>query len=556
MSDSNESCGYILDTNDPETWGGQEGDKCHVRDKILNEDGVWTCPHDPVGLVNNEPRCIFHTPVSNKEAGETSEALIELLQEHKQDSPNTKIPDLQFIHAKFLKSDLKGKRFDFAVDSFKELDLSYSQINGLTNWSGLRLLSCDVYLTGVRFNNDSYFKNIEISGHLDLTHSEFRGEVHFTGSEIKSDAEFSLATFVGQADFRNMNFYAKTKFGGAKFKSPVDFFRTRFRGEAEFEWAEFSDCSFWQSKFDAYATLRGADFNGDIDFRAVNFGDKVNFKRQDNLDGANFNDANLTDADFTGASLKETNFERALLSRATLFSADLRGAKLSGAILGDIQIDGDTNFLGHATNHSNISPHTLSAIRSQLTCVYDPDYEEDNEHEDVDKARSTYRALEELGGKHARPRLQARCFVRRQDLQKQEYWDNVTGDSASLEVRLIAGARWIRAKVARVTLLYGESPWRIIGGSIAFILFVGLLYPLNEWLQPAGGEPITYTRILEGEWSLLLESLYFSTLTFTTLGMGDYEPMGVGQIIATVNTTFGAVLIALLVFVLGRRAAR
>ena len=79
---------------------------------------------------------------------------------------------------------------------------------------------------------------------------------------------------------------------------------------------------------------------------------------------------------------------------------------------------------------------------------------------------------------------------------------------------------------------------------------------MSEWLQPAGGEPITYTRILEGEWSLLLESLYFSTLTFTILGMGDYEPMGVGQIIATVNTTFGAVLIALLLFVLGRRAAR
>ena len=83
-----------------------------------------------------------------------------------------------------------------------------------------------------------------------------------------------------------------------------------------------------------------------------------------------------------------------------------------------------------------------------------------------------------------------------------------------------------------------------------------MLYPLGGWLRPIDGEPMTYNQILGGELSLLLESLYFSTLTFTTLGMGDYEPVGVGQIIATLNTALGAVLIALLVFVLGRRAAR
>lgn len=75
------------------------------------------------------------------------------------------------------------------------------------------------------------------------------------------------------------------------------------------------------------------------------------------------------------------------------------------------------------------------------------------------------------------------------------------------------------------------------------------------WLQPTGDAPLTYPRIVETP-ELYFESLYFSTLTFTTLGMGDYEPLGFGQVLATANTAFGAILVALLVFVLGRRAAR
>jgi len=265
--------------------------------------------------------------------------------------------------------------------------------------------------------------------------------------------------------------------------------------------------------------------------------------------------ADLTDADFTEAKLCNVNFESALLSRASLFRADLRGAKLHGAVLGDVRIDERTQFLGHPTEDTDNSPHTLSAILSKSCCGYDPGYEGETTETNVAKAKSVYRALEELGGKAARSRLQSQSFVRRQDLQKNDYKQD-TKEADSWQERLIAGARYCRAKVARTTLLYGESPWRIIGGSIGFILFTALLYPLGGWLRPIDGEPMTYNQILGGELSLLLESLYFSTLTFTTLGMGDYEPVGVGQIIATLNTALGAVLIALLVFVLGRRAAR
>lgn len=288
--------------------------------------------------------------------------------------------------------------------------------------------------------------------------------------------------------------------------------------------------------------------------------------------------------DLKGATLHNADLEETIFNRATLFGADLRGAKLHGSILGDVNIDEETEFLGSPSDDGVHSPHTCASIFSKPCTVYDPHYSGMSTDTNRDKAKGVYQTLEELAGRVAQTRLQSQCFVRRQDIQKDSYkaivlngpQGNTAKDSQqeskseidtigsepppqskihSLEVRIIAGMRYARAKTARMTLLYGESPWRIIAWSCTFVVAIALVYPLREWLRPIDGEAITYSRIAEDP-MLFFELLYFSTLTFTTLGMGDYEPLGWGQAIATLNTAFGAVLIALLVFVLGRRAAR
>jgi uncharacterized protein YjbI with pentapeptide repeats len=362
-------------------------------------------------------------------------------------------------------------------------------------------------------------------------------------------------------------------------------------GVATFSEAYF-DCStnFFKSNFMNKAEFRDARFNGDVDFRNAEFGDDSYFSGVKFAHGVNFSDSNaenfqfdkadLTDATFSHANLANTNFESALLSRATLFGADLRGAKLSGAVLGDVRIGENTKFLGHPSDDDDTSPHTFATIRSRPCCAYDPRFgksrdsilsqlrsgltslvvsedtteKENNGEANPDKAKSVYQALEELGGKHARPRLQARSFVRRQDLQKEEYKQDAK-QADSWEERLIAGARYSRAKVARATLLYGESPWRVIAYSLSIILGFALLFPLGGWMKPEGGDPITYAQIASNPLEIL-NSVYYSTLTFTALGFGDFKPVGFGRALTTIETGLGAVLLALLVFILGRRAAR
>jgi uncharacterized protein YjbI with pentapeptide repeats len=345
--------------------------------------------------------------------------------------------------------------------------------------------------------------------------------------------------------FTGSTFRDDVKFVGTEFREGLQFHRVEFEKEAKFPYAEFY----------GFAQFQMAEFNEETIFTHSKFYEGPNFA-DISLESANFGAANLSEASFIGTNLNHTILEEAILSRATLFDADLRGAKLSGAVLGDVRLDEDTKFLGHPTNDSDTSPHTISAIRSRPTCVYDPSYEEDNEHADMDKAKSVYRALEELAGKAARTRLQARCFVRRQDLQKKEYWDVATNSRSSLEERLIAGARWSRARTAELVLLYGESPWRIIAWSLGIVTLFALLYPSFGLIELDNIGVLTWDAIRQQP-SLLIDSFYFSTITYTALELGGFSPVrGWGQIATIIESGLGVVLLALLVFVLGRRAAR
>jgi hypothetical protein len=88
-----------------------------------------------------------------------------------------------------------------------------------------------------------------------------------------------------------------------------------------------------------------------------------------------------------------------------------------------------------------------------------------------------------------------------------------------------------------------------------------VLYLVGGWVHPVNpnntlGPAVSLTRLPEHP-EVIWQSLYYSTLTFTALGFGDFRPVGgLGQFVTIVETATGAILLALLVFVFGRRAAR
>ncbi|MFB6268190.1 MAG: ion channel, partial [Halodesulfurarchaeum sp.] len=109
---------------------------------------------------------------------------------------------------------------------------------------------------------------------------------------------------------------------------------------------------------------------------------------------------------------------------------------------------------------------------------------------------------------------------------------------------------------------YGERLWRVIYISVIVVATWAVLFTtLSKGTRgPAGmttaglsglGELFTPEGMV-----ILGKNLYFSLVTFTTLGYGDIQPVGaMARFLASVESFIGALLVALVVFVLGRRVA-
>lgn len=97
------------------------------------------------------------------------------------------------------------------------------------------------------------------------------------------------------------------------------------------------------------------------------------------------------------------------------------------------------------------------------------------------------------------------------------------------------------------------------------ILLFGVLVAISGGIQPttASIEPPAFdwlpaVSLLAPGWVETLDAnLYYSAVTFSTLGYGDVEPASTAvQFLASVQSIVGAALMALLVAVLARRVTR
>lgn len=271
----------------------------------------------------------------------------------------------------------------------------------------------------------------------------------------------------------------------------------------------------------------------------------VTWLRQCTLVGADFTDASLAGVDFTDADLRRATFRdvnahgatfrRADVEDAIFMFADLRGAdfretRLYRAIFTDVRVNRETQFGSRV--------------------VYETQFEESDEAAEsssfVESATWTYRELQRIFEENAEPRRVQRYFVREMDLRRRDAWRR----RDYLGIVRAEGARWI--------MRYGISPWRIMGTSALVILGCGLLFPVTGGIVETGdGSPITYAiqdpADPQPTWALtvLFRSIYFSVVTFATLGYGDIQPIGGwARAIAGLESLVGSLLLALLVFVL------
>jgi hypothetical protein len=115
----------------------------------------------------------------------------------------------------------------------------------------------------------------------------------------------------------------------------------------------------------------------------------------------------------------------------------------------------------------------------------------------------------------------------------------------------------------KYTCGYGEKPGRVIFMAALVIFVAAVLFAFGGIVI---GEYTPEERIINYDLTFSIpggpaikdfgQCLYYSFVTFTTLGYGDIHPVGYSKIIASAEAFTGAFFIALFVVVFVRKMAR
>lgn len=360
----------------------------------------------------------------------------------------------------------------------------------------------------------------------------------FEGFEFDQDVSFSFATFCGlNTVFSGARFSGKkTDFSFAEFSgTDAKFITTVFEGEqVNFQSACFfgEGTNFGRAEFRAEETIFGhANFSG----RYTHFGRTLFSGRKADFTYAEFA---ATETGFNDAAFmcQEANFRSARFLSAW---TDFTGSEL-GACTFVYARWRKVDFGGASWNSSR---------RRRCICS---DELKANSSEDYAKAAGVCRNI------------------------KQAYRD--TGDYGAAGLFFYGEMECIRQSmqhsprrfglaVLKLVCGYGERPFSVIRTWTVVLAFFAVLYAfsgittdgattrlvfggLSEWIS----SPLAQLKnIAEHLWYCV----YFSGVTFTTLGYGDIHPAGtLTQIFAVAEASLGAFLMALFILVVGRKLLR
>jgi hypothetical protein len=264
------------------------------------------------------------------------------------------------------------------------------------------------------------------------------------------------------------------------------------------------------------------------------------------LIGTELPDAYLVEADLTETRLMDVDLSEANLRDADLSEANLRDADLSEASLLDASLD-RVRLYSTTLEDISINEGTTADPPSLWELGADDDAESglfgrfgvrrlrflqrsESNPEDLQKAEQQYRRLERL--------YREANLSRDTDLEIQE--------KHARRKRALAGGewgQWLRKAFSRWILGYGLRVRPVLGVMIFIILVWTLFYPVpgfaSQSLEATNeaatneAEIITYETV-PPELSMetmrtLRRSLYFSTITFSTLGYADVAPIRWGE---------------------------
>lgn len=268
------------------------------------------------------------------------------------------------------------------------------------------------------------------------------------------------------------------------------------------------------------------------------------------LEGADLSRADLKGAWFVKAHLNGANLTRADLEKAHVFGADLRRADLFNA------------NLDHANlKESNLELANLLEIKISGAKMLGVNW---------GRGKRVTNELEGLRLERSGKRKEAQ----KKFLEAEEIYRNFRIHLGMTGIFGAAGDFFYRemvmrrkqmpalsfqrlgSKVTDILCGYGEKTFRILSSALSLIAlnsFAYFLLGIQYRESFLGYDPLQTAAQNIHEYFM---ALYFSVVTFTTLGYGDIAPLGFSRIFAASEAFSGAFMIALFVLVFSRKMLR
>ncbi len=243
---------------------------------------------------------------------------------------------------------------------------------------------------------------------------------------------------------------------------------------------------------------------------------------------ANLLRANLRGARMFNVNLEESDLLKADLSGANLNHAKLRDANLLGAIIDGTSLEQVDWGEGLRQEMEGDRAERLGNAKEARDLF--------QEAEEV--YRNLSRAYDAAGlGESAGNFFQKRMVMRR---------------------RLMSRWSWGRAwsKIVDLCSGYGENPERVVASSLALIFMCATAYFCIGVEGPNGHMQIDLSAGFSTNAVNFLNCIYFSVVTFTTLGYGDITPRGLAEALSAIEAFTGAFMMALFVAVFSKKMTR
>ncbi|WP_158293691.1 pentapeptide repeat-containing protein [Halorubrum sp. SP3] len=431
------------------------------------------------------------------------------------------------------------------------------------------------------FGRDALFQLCELRDACAFDDAEFAEDASFAQTVVEGPASFETITVGGVANFDGVNFESGAAFFGSTFAdltclgtrtgdgSVVDMRNCEIAdgaialpddgdvaydlANAELGAVELSDGLGETSDVDLFEYFRFANTS----FDGFDFG---NYKQE--LAEANWQlHTTVDDAEFVNPGRQD--LIDALAVEDELDEVD---DKLDGELFDEVDHVGmlqEQTGLDRAVIKEIADAEDASEMPSSEALYEMTGDEEFRETTTAADLENTYlkakNGADQVGDRH----VAAQFFVQEMKYRRAKNYRFVRDPDQDPDVRLVSAGKWFGNYLLHQSCGYGERLWRVIYASVVVVVGWSFMYAtLTEGtsgdaagLTTEGLDGLSQLATPEGA-DIMVKNLYFSIVTFTTLGYGDIQPVGtLSRFLAGLESFLGALLVALVVFVLGRRVS-